>query len=76
MSNEESGNDDCDTIIIRPLLWRTPRVDTFFQSLDDNAKIDKSSQSLRQMKRRTLGEASQRSKPKVGDYPSWSVQAH
>ena len=35
MSSEESGNDDCDTIIIRPLLWRTPRVDTFFQSLDD-----------------------------------------
>lgn len=75
MSSEESGDDECDTIIIKPLLWRAPRVETFFRSLDETAKDGKSSQSIRQMKQRVLGEPSQRSRPQAGEFPSWSVRA-
>ena len=40
MSSEESGEDsDCDVIIVRPLPWRSARVNDFFASLDDNTKL-------------------------------------
>ena len=52
MSSEESGGEDSDSdvIIVRPLPWRSARVNDFFASLDDNTKFHMSSQAKRQTK--------------------------
>ena len=71
MSSEESG-DENNSVIVRPLPWRSNRVDSFFQSLDKSSLEGKSPQSLRQMKKRVIGEVSSRSKPDSHGLPSWA----
>ena len=49
----------------------SPLVDKFLESLDEKVKKDKSSQSLRQMKRRVIAAtSSERAKPS-GYFPKW-----
>ena len=73
ISSEESGEED-NSIIVKSLPWRAPRVDAFFHSLDESARNRKSPQSLRQMKTRVLGEQSTREKPPSGrNLPSWGL---
>ena len=73
MSSEESGDSDEEDnkIIVKPLPWRSSRINNFFQSLDQMSKEGKSPQSLRQMKKRILGSPSTRMRP-VGQFPSWA----
>ena len=83
MSSEESGQDDSEDknkcIVVKSLSWRSPLVDKFLESLDEKVKKDKSSQSLRQMKRRviavtkTFENALLTSNPAV--IRSWSAQS-
>ena len=72
MSSEESGEDEM--IIVRPLPWRNPRVDELFVSLDDQLRKEQSAQAKRQMKKRTIGLMSSRSKPVAGSVPSWALK--
>ena len=73
MSSEDSSEEN-NCIIVKPLSWRATRVDNFFQSLDDKGKDGKSPQSIRQMKRRIMGESSQRPKPVAGTgILSWAM---
>ena len=36
MSSEDSNSEDPDTIVVKPLLWRSQRVTKFFYTIDDN----------------------------------------
>ena len=73
MSSEESGGEDSDSdvIIVRPLPWRSARVNDFFASLDDNTKFHMSSEAKRQTKARCTGDPSTRPIPKSKGIPSW-----
>ena len=74
MSSEESGEDsDCDVIIVRPLPWRSARVNDFFASLNDNTKLHMSSQAKRQTKARCTGDPSTQPIPKSKGIPSWGL---
>lgn len=73
MSSEESGEEN--DIIVKPLSWRAPRVDSFFRSLDEDAKDGKSPQSVRQMKSRIIGDVSLRPRPRSDKVPSWAISA-
>lgn len=69
MSSEESGEDD--SIIIRPLAWRTSYVSNMFKRIDAYCHARKSPQARRQTKQRVNGCTSNRSVP--DDYPVWAV---
>ena len=62
MSSKESGQDDSEDknecIVVKSLSWRSPLVDKFLESLDEKVTKDKSSLSLRQMKRRVIAATS------------------
>ena len=75
MSSEESRREDsdCDVITVRPLPWRSARVNDFFASLDDNTKVHMSSQAKRQTKVRCTGNPSTRPIPKSMGIPSWGL---
>ena len=70
ISSEESGGEQAEYIVIRPLTWRASRVVNFFKSLDDAAQEKMSSQSQRQKKERRMGEPSAR--PKPTELPAWA----
>ena len=70
MSSEESGNDD--TLIVRPLQWRSGLVDTFFGNLDKQNMEEKSSQARRQLKGRLNGAPS--SRPAHEPLPRWALK--
>ena len=36
MSSEDSNSEDPDTVVVKPLLWRSQRVTKFFNTIDDN----------------------------------------
>ena len=73
MSSEESETADDDTIIVKPLPWRSSKVTDFFQNLDDLGSEGKISQAKRQRRQRVLSTcASQRPKPAL---PAWAVSA-
>ena len=74
MSSEESGAEDDgeEVLFTHPLPWRAPKVDTFFDSLDQAAKQTKSPQALRQMKKRVMGSFSARELP--DGLPKWATQ--
>ena len=75
MSSEESGQDDLEDenecIVVKSLSWRSPLVDKFLESLDEKVKKDKSSQSLRQMKRRVIAATSSEQAKPSGHFPKW-----
>ena len=73
MSSEESDAAADDTIIVKPLPWRSSKVTDFFQNLDALGSEAKTSQAKRQRRQRVLStSASQRSKPSL---PSWAISA-
>ena len=73
MSSEESGKDDLEEecIFVKNIPWRSARVSKFLEGLDEKTKTDKSSQALRQTKRRVVAtNSSDQSKPH-GHFPKW-----
>ena len=68
ISSEESGDDE--EIIVRPLRWRSSRVDTLSRSLDAESAKAKSPQAVQQTKVRVLGVYSSRSIP--SGLPGWA----
>ena len=71
MSSEDSEDE---TIVVRPLPWRSGRVAAFLHSLDDKAQESKSPQARRQMKERKVGGSS--SRMPSGGHPSWAIEGH
>ena len=70
MSSEESGEDD--TMIVKPLQWRSRRVYKFFHQLDEKISDSKTAQAKRQRKTRVISnEVSDRPQPEMG-FPEWS----
>lgn len=71
ISSEES-DDENDTISVKPLPWRSPKVTDFFKKLDVIIDEEKTSQAKRQRKGRVLSSLeSSRPKP-VGGVPKWA----
>ena len=70
MSSEDSGDDD--TLVVRPLLWRSDLVNTFFDNLDKQNMEEKSSQAKRQLKARLTGAPS--SRPACVPLPRWALK--
>ena len=58
MSSEESGQDN--TIIVHPLCWRPAYVHKMFEKIDAYVETKKSPQAKRQMKKRVVGDLSDR----------------
>lgn len=71
MSSEESGADD--TVIIRPLPWRSEYVNKMFENTDKYSKLRKSPQASRQTKKRIVGSPSARPCPSKSDVPTWAL---
>ena len=73
VSSEHSGSDEgTEVLIVRPLPWRSARVDHMFNNLDKQSVGDKSPLATRQMKRRVLGQPSQRPKSAALEgLPQW-----
>ena len=73
MSSEDSTEDDGDEVLmVRPLPWRSSRVEEMFQEIDKMNLEGKTPQSRRQMKRRVLGEMSRRPRSCNTDLPQWA----
>ena len=70
MSSEDSGDDD--TLVVRPLLWRSDLVNTFFDNLDKQNMEEKSPQARRQLKARFTGVPSSRSA--CAPLPRWALK--
>ena len=74
MSSEESGHEGEDEVLyVRPLLFRSGKVDRFFSILDDKVKETKSPQARRQMKKRVRGDVSTREVPVGHCFPKWAL---
>ena len=75
MSSEESDDIDSESeekYLVRPIPWRSAKVDDLFYQLDEETKRSMSKQSKRQLKERILSkELSDRPVPQ-GKYPSWA----
>ena len=56
MSSEESGDDD--SIVVRPIPWRSKYVNQMFSKIDKYCNHKKSPHALRQMKTRSIGSPS------------------
>ena len=70
MSSEESDEGD-ETIVVKPLQWRSSRVTEFFKNIDVLGTERKNSQALRQRKPRVISSvASQCPKP-AATLPCW-----
>ena len=63
ISSEESEGEDHQVMVVRPLSWRSKKVDRFFQRLDKKAGKNKSKQSKQQTLPRVTGENSSRVQP-------------
>jgi len=70
ISSEESGDDE--SIVVKPLPWRSTLVDDFFEMLDGELMKDRSSQAKRQFKQRVVGPSSLRERPT--SMPSWAIK--
>ena len=69
VSSEESCDED--TIAIKPLGWRSERVDSLFHKLDSEIEQGKTTQARRQKKERVISEIySTRDPPNL---PKWAV---
>ena len=71
MSSEES--DDNETVVVKPLPWRSEYVDKIFHTIDKYTSAKKSSQAKRQTKSRNVGSASLRMLPQHIDLPAWAL---
>ena len=72
MSSDESCTENGDEILmVHPLPWLSPSVNSFKDELDKKVANEKSPQARRQMKRRVLGVPSNRPKP-ARELPEWA----
>ena len=73
MSSEDSGmEEDEEILVVRPLPWRSTRVDEMFDELDKKILSGKSPRSRRQMKRRKVGNSSKRPRCTCDSIPKWA----
>ena len=70
MSSEESDPEDENSMVVRPLLWRSTLVDEFYEPLDSQMKSCRLSLSVYQSKYHIQGEPSTR--PQPADIPKWA----
>ena len=73
MMSSEEIEDENDTIILKPLPWRSKRVTNFFSNVDRHTTAKKSAQAKRQTKSRVLGSPSTRQPPTNSNIPSWAL---
>ncbi len=69
MSSEDSGEED--ELYVKPLNWRSKRIENFFMDLDSEYEGKKSSQAKRQTKTRILAETPSK-RPAPSELPSWA----
>ena len=70
ISSEES--DENDSIIVRPLPWRAPKVTDFFKKLDVLIDEDKTSQAKRQRKDRVMSSTESSRPIPASRIPKWA----
>ena len=76
MSSEESDSEDEDgpKFVIRPLLWRSDKVNSFFASLDSKFSKNQSKKSAMMTIHRSKGLPSDRARPT--SVPDWALKSH
>ena len=70
MSSEDSGMEEI--LVVRPLPWRSTRVDEMFDQLDKRIISGKSPRSRWQMKRCKVGNFSKRPHCTSDSIPKWA----
>ena len=72
-SEESDGEDSIDSgIVIKPLSWRSKRLNSMFDHLDQQVSSTRSSQALRQTKKRVISDVpSTRMVPR--NIPKWAI---
>ena len=72
MSSEESSPENADKIIVKPIPWRSDKVNSFFDCLDIKMKQVQSEQTKRQRKEQIIShEVSKRTQPDSSALPKW-----
>lgn len=71
ISSEESGEEDEGQFIVRPLPWRSEKVDNFFATLDHKHEKRQTVRSKKMSYGRKDGLPSDRPKPRDGTLPKW-----
>ena len=69
ISSEESGEEDEGQFIVRPLPWRSEKVDNFFATLDHKHEKRQTVRSKKMSYGRKDGLPSDRPKPQDGTLP-------
>ena len=74
MSSEESNDEDEEdsTFVIRPLLWRSDKVNALFASLDSKFNKNQSKKSAMMTIHRSKGLPSDRTRPTR--VPDWALK--
>ena len=73
ISSEDSEEDG--SFLIRPLPWRSEKVDKFIYSLDQKLNKKRSKKSKMMTFGRKAGPESHRAKPPTGSVPTWAVRS-
>ena len=71
ISSEESGEEDEGQFIVRPLPWRSEKVDNFFATLDHKHEKRQTVRSKKMSYGRKDGLPSDQPKPQDGTLPKW-----
>lgn len=72
VSSEESDSNDGDIIIVKPLGWRSERINQMFKKIDDQIESRKTTQARRQKRKRVLG-SNFSSRKQPSHLPKWAV---
>ena len=72
MISSEESDDENEEFKVRPLPWRSDKVDSFFSSLDMKSNKNRSKKSAMMTIHRTKGLSSDRSRP--SDVPDWALK--
>ena len=70
MSSEESESDSEAAIVVRPLPWRSRKVESLFDSMDKKHYKNARKRSQKMSFSRRVGDPSDRPRPN-GNYPNW-----
>ena len=72
MSSEDS-DPESDALVVKPLPWRSSRLNEMFMEMDRATVMSKSSTALRQRRQRVIGDI--QSKRTMPDYlPRWAIK--
>ena len=75
MSSEESDGDDDNSIIVKPLPWRSSKISEFFKNLDIIGAEGKTCQAIRQRCQRFISSAPSHHPKPTASQAGWAYRS-